>query len=52
MKVVALPGVDVEACRRIAEDELRVRFQVREPRAGDFAAIGVRAPLAGESNRE
>lgn len=29
MKVVAMPEVDVEACRKIAEDDLKVRFQVR-----------------------
>jgi TatD DNase family protein len=29
MKVVALPEVDIEACRRLAEDDLKVRFQVR-----------------------
>lgn len=32
MKVLALPEVDVEACRRIAEDDLQVRFQLRTPR--------------------
>lgn len=29
MKVVALPEVDIEACRELAEDQLQVRFQVR-----------------------
>ncbi len=29
MKVVAMPEVNVEKCRRIAEEELKVRFQVR-----------------------
>lgn len=29
MKVVALPEVDIEACRELAEDQLKVRFQVR-----------------------
>lgn len=29
MKVVALPEVDIEACRALAEDKLKVRFQVR-----------------------
>jgi TatD DNase family protein len=28
--VVAVPGLDVEACRRLAEDDLGVRFRVRE----------------------
>ena len=28
--VVGVPGLDVEACRRMAEDELGVRFRVRE----------------------
>jgi len=28
--VVDLPGLDVEACRRLAEDELKVPFRVRE----------------------
>jgi TatD DNase family protein len=27
--VVALPGLDLEACRRLAEDDLQVRFRVR-----------------------
>jgi TatD DNase family protein len=27
--IVALPGVDVEACRRIAEQELGAAFRVR-----------------------
>ena len=27
--VVALPGVDVEACRRIAEQELGASFRIR-----------------------
>lgn len=34
LKVLAAPGVDVEACRRIAEDEIKVRFQAREWRLG------------------
>mgnify|MGYP001577885395 FL=1 len=28
--VVAVPGLDVEACRRLAEDEIAVTFRVRE----------------------
>lgn len=32
MRVLALPEVDIEACRAIAEDKLKVRFQVRAPR--------------------
>ena len=28
--VVAMPGLDVEACRRVAEDDLGVAFRVRE----------------------
>jgi TatD DNase family protein len=40
MKVVALPGVDIEACRRLAEDELKVRFQVRPFRPHGHPAAG------------
>lgn len=32
LSVVAVPEVDVEACRRLAEDQLQVRFSVREAR--------------------
>lgn len=32
LKLIVQPGVDVEACRRIAEDELKVKFQTRMPR--------------------
>ncbi|HLA51586.1 MAG TPA: TatD family nuclease-associated radical SAM protein, partial [Thermodesulfobacteriota bacterium] len=28
--VVAVPGLDIEACRRLAEDEIAVTFRVRE----------------------
>jgi len=28
--VVAVPGLDIEACRRLVEDELGVGFRVRE----------------------
>lgn len=34
MKAIALPGVDIEACRKIAEDDLKVKFQVRAARPG------------------
>lgn len=36
LKLLAMPQVDVEACRRIAEDELKVRFQVRAPRPNGY----------------
>lgn len=42
MKVVALPEVDIEACRALAEDELKVRFQVRPYRPNGYPApVGV-----------
>lgn len=39
MKVLALPEVDIEACRHIAEDELKVRFQVRPTRTNGYPMI-------------
>lgn len=36
MKIVALPEVDVEACRKIAEDDLKVRFQIRPYRPNGY----------------
>jgi len=36
LKLLALPEVDVEACRAIAEDRLKVRFQVRVPRTNGY----------------
>ena len=38
MKVVAVPEVDIEACRKIAEDDLEVRFQVRPFRPNGYPA--------------
>lgn len=36
MRVTALPEVDIEACRAIAEDDLKVRFQVRPDRPNGY----------------
>jgi TatD DNase family protein len=36
MRVVAMPEVDIESCRRIAEDELKVRFQIRPYRPDGY----------------
>lgn len=38
MNVVAVPEVDVEACRRLVEDELKVRLRIREYRPSNITA--------------
>lgn len=38
LTVVAVPEVDVEACRALAEDQLKVRFRIREYRPSVQAA--------------
>ncbi|HOE97014.1 MAG TPA: YchF/TatD family DNA exonuclease [Candidatus Sumerlaeota bacterium] len=47
LNLVAVPEVDVEACRRLAEDELQVRFRVREWRGNGDAGCAVCAPDPG-----
>lgn len=39
MKVLALPEVDIEACRKIAEDDLNVRFQIRAQRPNGYPEL-------------
>ena len=46
LTVVAVPEVDVEACRALAEDELKVRFRVREYQPKGYAQDGCEAHCA------
>lgn len=49
MTVVGVPEVDIEACRQIAENRLKVRFRVREYRPHGYPMEGCEASCAGSN---